>query len=83
MNPERTQLKQEQRAEQASAHQQIQNTEQQSQAKEFASVDDLLRHDSEQNPVPPEVAERLGHSLESAAAGEPKATRPWYKKLFG
>jgi hypothetical protein len=79
MNPERTKLKQEIRAEQASAQEQFQRTESQAQVKEFATVDDLLRFDSEQNPVPPEVADRLGRSLEA----EPKPEKPWYKKLFG
>ena len=79
MNPERTKLRQEHLAEQASAHEQFQHTESQAQVREFATVDDLLRYDSEQNPVPPEVADRLGRSLEA----EPKPEKPWYKKLFG
>ena len=52
---------------------------QQEQGREFASVDDLLRHDSEMNPVPPQVGERLNSSL----AAEPKPERPWYKRLLG
>ena len=77
MNPDRTKLKQEHRAEETS--QQIQNSETQAQVKEFANADDLLRFDSEQNPVPPEVADRLGRSL----AAEPKPEKSWFKKLFG
>jgi hypothetical protein len=79
MNPERTNLKQQIRVEQDSAHEQFHHENSQAQVKEFASVEDLLRYDSEQNPVPPEVADRLGRSLEA----EPKPEKPWYKKLFG
>ena len=78
MNPEQTNLRQRQHAEQEQSSAQFQETNQ-AQVKEFATVDDLLRHDSERNPVPPEVADRLGRSLEN----EPKAEKPWYKRLFG
>ena len=78
MNPERPNLRQQQRAQQTSAREHFQQAESQ-RAKEFASVEDLLRFDSEQNPVPPEVADRLGRSLEA----EPKPEKPWYKRLFG
>lgn len=76
MNPERTKLKQEQRAEEASR--QFQTTETQAHGKEFATVDDLLRFDSESNPVPPEVGDRLGRSL----AAEPRKEKSWFKKWF-
>lgn len=79
MNPEQSQLRQQQRAEQEHTHGQFQHGTTQAQVKEFASVDDLLRFDSDQNPVPAEVADRLNQSL----AAEPKAQRPWYRKLFG
>jgi hypothetical protein len=48
-------------------------------ALEFGSVEEMLRHDSSQNPVPPEVQHRLGSSL----AKEPKPQKSWLKKLFG
>jgi hypothetical protein len=48
-------------------------------AMEFASADDLLRYDREKNPVPPELAERLNQSL----LNEPKAPRPWFRRIFG
>jgi hypothetical protein len=51
----------------------------QEQGREFSSVEELLRHDSEINPVPPEVGERLNLSI----AAEPKPERPWYKRLLG
>ena len=78
MNPNQTNLHQRQRAGQEQAAAQFQKSTQ-AQGKEFATVDDLLRHDSEQNPVPPEVAERLGRSLEN----ERKPEQPWYKRIFG
>jgi hypothetical protein len=78
MSAEHNNLRQRQLAEQENATEGIQST-QQAQGLEFATVDDLLRHDSEQNPVPPEVGEKLGRSLEA----EPKPQQPWYRKLFG
>ena len=75
MSAEQSKLRQEAEQEQ----QQIQSAVNQGTVKEFATVDDLLRYDSEQNPVPAEVAERLGKSLEA----EPKPEQPWYRKLFG
>jgi len=77
MSAEQSKLRQE--AEQEQATEQIQQTVNQGTVKEFATVDDLLRYDSEQNAVPGEVAERLGKSLDA----EPKPEQPWYKKLFG
>ena len=76
MSAEQSKLRQQAEQEQ---QQQIQSAVNQGTVKEFATVDDLLRYDSEQNPVPGEVAERLGKSLEA----EPKPEQPWYKKLFG
>ena len=82
MNPEQSKLRQEQREEQnheqESAH--FQEVSNQSEVKEFATVEELLRYDAEQNPVPAEVAEKLGKSL----AAEPAAPRQsWFKKLLG
>jgi hypothetical protein len=76
MSAEQSKLRQQAEQEQAA---QVQNTLNQGEVKDFATVEDLLRYDSEQNPVPREVAERLGKSLE----GEVKPEQPWYKKLFG
>lgn len=76
MNPEQSKLRQQQ-AEQAQSIGEVQST--QAQGKEFAMVDDLLRYDSEMNPVPSEVADRLAGSLDA----EPKPPQPWYKRLFG
>ena len=57
---------------------QQQNSQQQA-AVEFATAEDMLRHDAAQTPVPPAVAERLQKSLES----EPKPSLSWWRRLFG
>ena len=75
MNSEHRKLRQEQQHEQQQDF--LEQTAQQGQ--QFASVEDLLRFDNDQNPVPPEVAERLNSSI----SAEPKPARPWYKSLFG
>jgi hypothetical protein len=75
MNSDRTKLRQEQHAEQ---EQSLTPQSTQVQSKEFSNVEDLLRYDSEQNPVPDEVALRLN----AAIAAEPKA-KSWFKSLFG
>jgi hypothetical protein len=77
MNSENPKLRQEQRSE----HDQevVQHVAQQAEGQQFATVEELLRYDSEQNPVPAEVGERL-----SASTGaEPKRSRSWFKGLFG
>jgi hypothetical protein len=80
MNPEQSKLRQEQREEQESATEQIQDISNQSEVKEFATVEELLRYDSEQNPVPDAVAEKLGKSLEAEPASP---AQTWFQKLFG
>ena len=74
MNPEQSRLRQEEKTENAQAN--ISGAAQE--AQEFATVDDLLRHDAAQHPVPPEVAERLNQSL----AAEPAPQPSWFKRLF-
>ena len=51
----------------------------QTSAREFSSVEELLRHDAGQTTVPSRVAERLGHSIKN----EPAPSRSWWKRLFG
>jgi hypothetical protein len=46
---------------------------------EFASAEEMLRHDAGQTPVPPAVAERLQQSV----AQEPKPSRSLWQRLFG
>jgi len=79
MNSEQSKLRQHEQAEQESVTSQFHDQQDQAQAqgREFVTVDDLLRYDSEQNPVPTEVSEKLGKSLEAE-----KSQQPWYKKVF-
>jgi hypothetical protein len=48
-------------------------------AREFATPEELLRHDAGQTDVPPTVAQRLDDSIRR----EPKPARPWWKRLAG
>ena len=57
---------------------QQQNAQQQT-AVEFASAEEMLRHDAGQTPVPPAVAERLQQSV----AQEPKPSRSLWQRLLG
>jgi hypothetical protein len=78
MNQHQSKLNQREREqEQTSEHQQATN---ETQAVEFASAEDALRHDAAQTPVPPRVAARLQASIqrEPALAGS-----SWWRKLFG
>ncbi len=42
------------------------------------AVEDLLRHDAAQTPVPPNVAGRLRESL----AREPRPAASWWRRLL-
>jgi len=53
-------------------------SQQKTSAREFASVEELLRYDAKQTPVPPEIAQRLGRSLQS----EPRPARSWWRRWF-
>ncbi len=55
---------------------QQQHSQQKAEAKEFSTVDELLRYDAAQNPVPPNVADKLSRSAE-AQASPPS----WWKRL--
>ena len=73
-------MKQQTKLTQAEAEQQA--AEHQAQAvpvREFASVEELLRHDATATAVPPGIAQRLQKS-----AGEiPRPRAAWWKRLFG
>ncbi len=45
--------------------------------REFATSDELLQHDRDQNPPPPEIAERLNQSL----ANEPRRGTSFWSRL--
>jgi negative regulator of sigma E activity len=76
MNPERTKLRQHEELQQSEA---LAAQAGQQQGQEFSTVEELLRFDSDQTPVPADVAARLN----AAIAAEPRPARPWYKSLFG
>ncbi len=68
--------------------QQSQETEEQTvqasqtqQEREFESVEELLRHDAGQNPVPASVVQRLEDSLKGAEPVRPPT--PWWKRILG
>jgi len=68
-------LRKQQEQEEALAGQEAQRQN----AREFASVEEMLRHDALHTPVPPAIAHRLGESI-----GQPPAPpRPWWRRLFG
>jgi len=52
---------------------------QESTAREFATVEDMLRHDCLHTPVPPSMAHRLQASLDQLPAPQ----RSWWRRLFG
>ena len=72
MNPERSKLKQH---EEQQAN--IQGSSGQQSVREFATVEDLLRHDAAQTSPPPGLTARVNQSL----AAEP-AIKPWWRRLF-
>ena len=48
-------------------------------AQQFDNVEQLLRYDAAQTPVPPEIARRLNQSV----AESPPPRRPWWRRIFG
>ncbi len=67
---------------QAEEQQQVvsgQQTQQQT-AREFATVEELLRHDARQTPVPPGIAQRLQDSVNQLPA---PPSRSWWRRFFG
>ena len=57
-----------------------QQSAQQQAAVEFASAEEMLRHDAGRTPVPPAVAKRLQRSVEQEPKPSPDS---WWKKLYG
>ena len=51
----------------------------QTSAGEFASVEEMLRHDATHTPVPPAIAQRL----EQSVAQLPPPARSWWRRLLG
>jgi hypothetical protein len=46
---------------------------------EFASVEEMLRHDALHTPVPPAIAKRLQASTDTIAP----PSRSWWRRFFG
>ena len=46
---------------------------------EFATVEELLRHDTLHTPVPPAIAQRREESVSQL----PAPRRPWWRRLLG
>ena len=49
-------------------------------AREFASVEEMLRHDALHTPVPPTIAYRLEESVKQLP---PTSSRAWWRRFFG
>ncbi|HEX4122671.1 MAG TPA: hypothetical protein VH619_18815 [Verrucomicrobiae bacterium] len=69
-----TKLSTGQQHEQTAEAQTVKTTPQQ-----FENVEQLLRYDAAQTPVPPEIASRLNRSVEQS----PPPRRPWWRRIFG
>jgi hypothetical protein len=46
--------------------------------REFATTEELLRHDMAQTEVPPVIADRLSKSIQ----GMPRPSRSWWQRIF-
>jgi hypothetical protein len=64
--------------EQQQQHAAEQQTQSQS-GREFASAEELLRHDAAQIPVPPAIAQRL----QKSTGDLPRAKPNWWRRLLG
>ena len=71
-----TKLTQQEQEQLAAGQQQTQS----SSAKEFASVEEMLRHDALHTPVPPTIAYRLEESISQLP---PPPGRAWWRRFFG
>ena len=47
--------------------------------REFANVEEMLRHDALHTPVPPAI----GHRLQQSLADAPPGARPWWRRILG
>jgi hypothetical protein len=76
MKPQSSKLQQQQKEETA----EVQAQKQQAVARGFASVEEMLRFDALQNPVPESVKTRLTESVQK----EPRPVQPrsWWRRLL-
>lgn len=77
MNPPSSKLRQ-QTTEQVTAEQT--HATQGETVREFATPEELLRHDRANTEVPAAVANRLGESL--SAQPKPAEAKPWWKRIL-
>jgi hypothetical protein len=71
-----TKLTQQEQEQLAAGQQQTQS----SSAQEFASVEEMLRHDASRTPVPPTIAHRLAESIGPSSLPRERA---WWRRFFG
>jgi hypothetical protein len=76
MNPQKKATIHQQSLEQQQADQQLAPTG----SRDFASVEELLRHDAIHTPLPPAIAERLSDSVGQLPTPRP---RSWWRRIFG
>jgi ABC-type phosphate transport system ATPase subunit len=70
-----TKLTQQEQEQLATGQQQLQSS-----AREFASVEEMLRHDALHTPLPPTIAHRLEESI---GQSPPPPGRAWWRRLLG
>jgi hypothetical protein len=77
MNPDSSKLRQEHEQREQSTEAQLQH---QTQAgREFTSVEEMIRFDTQQTLPPERISERLKESVDR----DPVPTKPWWRRLFG
>lgn len=69
-----------QRTEEKSAVNQVTQHQRSQVAREFSSVEELIRHDSGQTAVPEAVEDRLKQTLAQESVPKPA---PWWRRLLG
>ena len=72
MNPKPAKLQQQQKQES------LEETASQQTARQFASPEEMLRHDAARTEVPPALARRVAESV----AKEPRRARSWWQRWF-
>jgi hypothetical protein len=71
-----TKLTQKEQEQLAAEQQQTQS----SSARDFDSVEEMLRHDALHTPVPPTIAYRLEESVKQLP---PDSSKAWWRRFFG
>jgi len=71
-------MKQESKQQSKEREELVAKSTQENATREFATTDDLFRHDAAQTQVPPVIAERLSKSIENL----PRPSRSWWQRIF-